>query len=305
MKYLAAFLLVVASTASFAAELHYTRVDGAGGVPLNVVTTGDASNPAILLIHGVGQSHLSWAEQLNSSLAEDYFLVAYDLRGHGNSGKPWQGEAYTDSRSWAEDVQRVIAATKISKPLLVGWSYGTLVVGDRVRHFGAGDLAGIVLTGAYGGFTPPPSAAGASSTANAAVIERMMRNRELQLSGNIAENIEGARAGARQLTAKTMSEEWYARAASASLMLPAYARKWMFERPIDNRDVVARLETPMLLVIGGKDGSTPEAQGRAFAASLRDATVSVFPDAGHSPFAEEPERFNRELAAFAARVFAR
>lgn len=301
MKIFVVLLMVIATSLLDAAELKYTRVEGAGGVPLNVVTAGDPAKPAIVLIHGIGQSYLSWERQLESPLAENFHLIAFDLRGHGNSGKPWAPEAYTDSRLWAEDVQRVIAATKAQRPLLVGWSYGTLVVGDYVRRFGTDDVAGIALTGAYGGFTARPT----TNAANAAVLERMQRNRKLQASGNIEDNLAAADAVARQLTAKPMPEEWIDRAARISLMLPGYARAWMFERPIDNRDVAGRIAKPVLLFVGSKDGSTPEAGGRELAASLPDAAVSVFADAGHSPFAEDPERFNRELAAFATRVFAR
>ena len=35
------------------------------------------------------------------------------------------------------------------------------------------------------------------------------------------------------------------------------------------------------------------------AAKVPGARVSVYPESGHSPFAEEPERFNRELIEFA------
>jgi pimeloyl-ACP methyl ester carboxylesterase len=60
---------------------------------------------------------------------------------------------------------------------------------------------------------------------------------------------------------------------------------------------------PLLVVIGGKDGSTPETQGRELAARVRGAEVAFYPEAGHSPFVEEPQRFNRELAQFARSVF--
>jgi hypothetical protein len=36
---------------------------------------------------------------------------------------------------------------------------------------------------------------------------------------------------------------------------------------------------------------------------VRGAEVAFYPEAGHSPFVEEPQRFNRELAQFARSVF--
>jgi pimeloyl-ACP methyl ester carboxylesterase len=104
------------------------------------------------------------------------------------------------------------------------------------------------------------------------------------------------------LTAKDMGEAWRVRAAEIAMMLPAYARAQMFDRTFANMDLISRIDVPVMLVIGGKDGSTPEAQARELATKLESrgtrVVISVYPDAGHSPFAEDPVRFNRELARF-------
>ena len=288
----------VAPTAP-ASALTFTVVEGAGGVPLNVVTAGDKSKPPILLVHGIGQSYVSWENQLKPPLTDEFYVVAFDLRGHGNSGKPWGKESYNDYRNYADDVQAVIKATGIDRPVLSGWSYGTLIVGDYLRAYGASGLRGIVLTGAYGGFTPPPP------PAPAALAAQMAKTRGMQLSGNLDDNIAAARSGIRFLTAKEMTPAYWERATQLALMLPAYARRYMWERPIANMDLIPQLTVPFLINVGGKDISTPEPQARELAAKVTGAQVSVYPDCGHSPFAEDPERYNRELAEFARAAFAR
>jgi len=65
---------------------------------------------------------------MNSDLADDYRLVAMDLRGHGLSEKPREG--YTDSRIWADDGNAVIRTLSLDHPILCGWSYGPLVILD-------------------------------------------------------------------------------------------------------------------------------------------------------------------------------
>jgi pimeloyl-ACP methyl ester carboxylesterase len=282
-----------ALAATPAGALSFTVVEGAGGVPLNVVTAGDKSKPPILLVHGIVQSYVSWEYQLRAPLTDEFYVVAFDLRGHGNSGKPWGKTDYTDYRNYAGDVQAVIKATGIDRPVLVGWSYGTLIVSDYLREYGASGLRGIVLTGAYGGLTPPPPPAGPE------VMAQMAKNRERQLSGNLEENIAAARGGIRFLTAHEMTPAYWERATQLALMLPAYARRYMFERPLANMDQIPKINVPLLVNVGGKDVSTPEPQARELAAKVKGAQVSVYPESGHSPFAEEPERFNRELAAFA------
>jgi non-heme chloroperoxidase len=48
---------------------------------------GDPQGAAVFLIHGWSQNHLSWKHQFNSSLANEFRLVALDNRGHGMSEK--------------------------------------------------------------------------------------------------------------------------------------------------------------------------------------------------------------------------
>ena len=285
-----------AMPATAASGLRFQVIEGSGGVPLNVVTAGDKSKPPILLVHGIGQSYVSWENQLKPPVTDQFYVVAFDLRGHGNSGKPWGKENYADYRKYAEDVQAVIKGTGIDRPLLVGWSYGTLVVADYLRVYGPSGLRGIELVGAFGGFTPPPA------PAPAAMAAQMARTREMQLSGNLEDNIAAARGGIRFLTALEMTPAYWERAVQLSLMLPGYARRYMFERSTANQDLIPKITVPLLLNVGSKDVSTPEAQGRELAAKVPGARVSVYPESGHSPFAEEPERFNRELVEFARTV---
>ena len=89
---------------------------------------------------------------------------------------------------------------------------------------------------------------------------------------------------------------------AGTLMLPAYARRAMATRTMDNADLVPRLRLPVLFILGDQDRSATPDQMRALVAQLPDARLSLYPDTGHSTFAEQPERFNREIAEFEARV---
>jgi haloacetate dehalogenase len=45
------------------------------------------SGPPLLLLHGIPETHVMW-HRLAPRLAEDFTVVATDLRGYGDSGKP-------------------------------------------------------------------------------------------------------------------------------------------------------------------------------------------------------------------------
>ena len=52
-------------------------------------------NEPLLLLHGLADHSLVWSS-LGDFLAHDYHIVAPDLRGHGDSGKPSQGYSFAD-----------------------------------------------------------------------------------------------------------------------------------------------------------------------------------------------------------------
>jgi non-heme chloroperoxidase len=123
-------------------------VRGGGGLRLHVREWGRPDGPPILLIHGLSQSHLCWARQYQSALAEEFRLVAYDLRGHGMSQAPPEPGHYTDARLWANDLAAIIDQLGLDRPVLVGWSYGGFIICDYLRAHGQDRIAAIDFAGA-------------------------------------------------------------------------------------------------------------------------------------------------------------
>ncbi|KAE8449409.1 hypothetical protein EG329_008310 [Mollisiaceae sp. DMI_Dod_QoI] len=65
------------------------------------------AGPPLLLLHGFPQSHRIW-DRVASQLANEFFIVAIDLRGYGASSKPSGVQHYAKS-AMARDVVRVMA----------------------------------------------------------------------------------------------------------------------------------------------------------------------------------------------------
>lgn len=283
------------------AEPRMSVVAGAGGVPLLVAEEGNRDAPGILFLHGFAQSHLSFGRQFDSDLARRYHLVAFDLRGHGGSGKPWDETAYADARVWADDVAAVIKATGLRRPVIVGWSYGGFVAVDYLRIHGSRNVAGLSLVGSLGGLTAAPAMSAGDSPRARQMRARSDRQRGVNLAANIAANQETA---AGYVTPNMTSAERDTLAAT-EMMMPAYARRAMKARNLDNRDMVPKLDLPILLTRGSTDVAMPSADTNLLLERLPKARLSDYVGAGHLAFVEQPDRFNRELAAFAAAAKAR
>ena len=105
-----------------------TRQIETSGTTINLVTGG--SGPPLLLLHGYPQSHVMW-HKIAPRLAQDFTVVAPDLRGYGDSGKPAGDPEHMNysKRVMAQDQVDVMAALGFDAFLLVGHDRGA-----RVSH---------------------------------------------------------------------------------------------------------------------------------------------------------------------------
>src|SRR6266571_7509519 len=178
----AAFLISLATSAQ-AQEQRFKAVSvkTPDGLTSSAQEWGNPGGPEILFIHGFSQSHMSWIKQVsNGDLAKEFHMVTYDLRGHGNSDRPFEPERYKDSKAWGDEVQAVMDATGLKRPVLVGWSYAGRVISDYVTTHGAGKLAGINFVDA-------------SIKADPAFAGDNLKNLPLMASEDLATNIAATR----------------------------------------------------------------------------------------------------------------
>lgn len=93
------------------------------GVTIHTLIGG--SGPPVLLLHGAPQSHLSWAE-VAVNLAQDYTVIATDLRGYGWSSKPDGGDKHINysKRTMAQDQVNVMNMLGFDNFALVGHDRG-------------------------------------------------------------------------------------------------------------------------------------------------------------------------------------
>lgn len=274
--------LVPGQASSHFQDARFSTVEGAGGVPLNVVEIGDPSRPAVLLIHGYRQSYASWFRQFGSSLAQRCRLVAFDLRGHGNSGQPWQPEAYDNAAVWADDVARVIAAKGLARPLLVGWSFGANVAMDYLRVHGEQGAAGLMIVASGASMAAPPR----TPAFEAIVATMVSADIELNLSTRQG-SVE--RVYTKEKVGPEMMATFHAMAMRPG---PFLDRGGIRRAGHTNRDLATRLALPVTLVFGGRDPIVPAPVAQLLEQSFPKARVQRYEQAGHAPFIDAEQDFN-------------
>ena len=269
---------------------------GGAAVSLFCCATGRTSQPAILFVHGWSCSQDVWAKQFGSDALADYRLVSFDLRGHGYSERPIGDDHYTDGKLFADDIAGVIDTFELVSPVIVGWSSGSLMVADYVRHFGHDAVSGLVMvSGLYGlGIDMPDEMLGTGPARY--MLDTMSDDFECQSNAMrdcITDMIANPKSG--DISAML----------SRSTMTPPAVRAAMMTRVSDQRDVLREYAGPVLVVHGEKDPFIRPTMARALASCSPASTLSLYDNAAHMPFWEDDRRFNAELRTFADRAFGR
>jgi len=262
------------------------------GTQLAVTDMGPQDAPAFVFIHGWAQARLAWMAQ--SSLADRFRLISFDLRGHGDSDAPQDLAAYVDTRLWGDDVRAVLEALQPKTPMLVGWSYGARVIGAYLATHGAGPVAGIALAGGV-------LALGSAREGWMAGPDSPGMNRALYSDDDVA-RAEATRGFVDACTHMPLDPGFTAQLVEANDRVGALVRRSLFKTDEDLRPVWEAFDHPALVVHGAQDSVIPASVGQAAAGAFPQATLAVYDNCGHAPFLEHPARFNADLAGLAARI---
>jgi pimeloyl-ACP methyl ester carboxylesterase len=264
-------------------------VTGGGGVRLRVEETGDPGGRPVLFLHGFSQSRLAWDRQLSSDLGRDLRLVAVDLRGHGLSDKP--RDAYGDPALWAADVRAVIEALDLERPILCGWSYGGVVIGDYLQAHGERAVAGVALVCAVSRMGEP-------------VLPFLGQEFVATLPGLFSTDVETGAAALERFIDLTTHAELPAKdrylALGYNSVVPPRVRQGLLSRTLSHDDLLERLTVPVLLTHGLDDQIVLPSMSELHARLIPHAESCWYEQVGHSPFLEVPDRFNADLRAFAS-----
>ena len=254
----------------------------------------------VVLVHGWGQSAAGWQAQIDG-LAGRYRVIAYDQRGHGQSGKPAHGHTV---HRLAADLHDLLTGLALDGVVLAGHSMGCSVTWAYLELFGTGRLAGLViadgapcLTAAPGWSEQARADAGALFTAE----EVTSACDALTGPGDPAAAARGIIDSMLTPGAGAELRDWLTR---QNLLVPRpFAAKLLCNHAHqDWRELIPRITLPAL-VIGGRASLIPWAAAAWTARQIPGARLEIFnADEGgqHFTFLENPAKFTQLLSGFIA-----
>ncbi|MGB3407450.1 MAG: alpha/beta fold hydrolase BchO [Jannaschia sp.] len=246
--------------------------------------------PDLLLLHGAGASTHSW-RALAPLLAPHVRVTMIDLPGHGFTRLGTRARAGLDPVS--EDIATLLRTLSVKPAAIVGHSAGAAValrlaldlpgqtpviaINGAFQMFGgiAGVLFPLVAKAlALNPLTAPLFAAAGSP----ARTKRMLAG-----TGSVIDA-----AGLRQYHA-LISDRTHVEGALSMMA------SWSLDRLV--RDS-ARLNAPVLLLVGEKDGTVPPSVSRDMETRLLDVRMTVFGGKGHLLHEEAPDEVAEAVLAF-------
>ncbi len=250
------------------------------GIPVRYTITG--SGPWVTLSHSLACRLEMWDEEIRR-LSEHFTVLAYDSRGHGESGFP--ARPYTLDEI-ADDIKGLFDHLGIRQSHWIGLSMGGVF----------GLHAALRYPGIFTSMVLADTSSRLSAEGIAAFKDRVSK----------------VRADGMEVMVDPTLKRWFKdsfRAKEATLM--TRVAEWIRTTPaegyvgtsaaiptIDVTERLGEIKVPVLVIVGADDIAMPPSMAKILAEGLPDARLIVIPDAGHLSNLEQPEAFNAALEAF-------
>jgi pimeloyl-ACP methyl ester carboxylesterase len=284
------------------------EVRSADGTLLHAEVFGNEDAPTLVFAHGWTENLSYWTYQIRALTERGLRVVAYDLRGHGESDTA-AGDDYSIAR-FGEDLEAVLATCLPDgrRAMVVGHSLGAMAIGAWAEHHdveqrvgaaalintGVGDLIAEQL------LVPVPTVAQAL-------------NRTVAVRGFLGSRAPLPRFST-PLTAAAIRYVAFGPAATPAQI--AFYERMLIASPPDARahigialseielyDALPRLTVPSIVIAGGSDRLTPPSHAKRIAEMLPQLEgLTVLPDTGHMAPLERHREVTELLAQLAATI---
>src|SRR3954463_5873702 len=233
----------------------------------------DLSQPAIVLLHGAGFDHTTWALHSRWFAHHGFGVLAPDLPGHGRSS----GVPLATIADMAEWTAALLDASGANKAWLVGHSMGSLIALETAARHPA-KVSALSLIGTAATMTVGPDLLKAAEADDHAAIDMVSiwgLGFQAELGGSLAPGL-WMHTGAQRVLEKCRPGVLFSDLSACNAYQDALA-------------AAATITVPTTLVLGERDMMTPAGAGRALAAAVAKSRTVVLAGAGHMMMVERPD----------------
>lgn len=295
----------LASCAPFSRDIPYATLESrygngasqylqlSDGVRMHYRVHGPDTAPVLVLVHGFGASVHTW-EPWVERLQTQYRIISVDLPGHGLTRTP-RGYSFSASSN-AQLIDDLVDRLGVRRFTIVGHSMGGAVA-VRYALRAPQKLDAVVLVAAAAWPRERPSD-------RAPLVFQLLRNpigRAILRYVNPRPFAERGLISAyrdREMVSDEVVDRYVdlARAPGRRALLTS-GRNNAGDAPL-RPEMFAGIGVPVLVIHGEDDRIIPVEDSRALAAAMPSARLVTYPDTGHMPMEETPDRSAADLRDF-------
>jgi non-heme chloroperoxidase len=270
-------MVVLAVVVLFVGGAEGEQVALKSGLTVHYVVAGPKGAPALVLLHGLGDTKRSWSLMM-PDLAKTHRVYALDQRGHGGASAPECCYALADM---AFDVVAFMDAMKIERAAVAGHSMGSFIAQHLASHYPE-RVSRLILIGS------------GDTLAGSEIVEwlwEQVRTADRQVSAAFIDEW--------QSNPTPVEESFLRQVKAETAAVPPHVWRGVARTLMtDQRRFLRDIQAPVLILAGEKDSAFPLPFQERLQQALPRATFRMYPAVGHNLHWEIPARVAADMRAF-------
>jgi 3-oxoadipate enol-lactonase len=255
---------------------------------VSYIDEGSTNSPTIIFIHGFPLNKFMWSKQIES-LKEDYRIIAYDIRGHGNTDI---GNDNFTIELFVKDLLSLMDALMIDRTILCGFSMGGYIALNAIENY-PGRFNALLLC--------DTTCAADLPEAKEKRIKTIEIIKEKGLENYAEESLKKLFAPisfSKHIEEIAIVREMIMKTSKISLYKTLHA---LAERK-ETCSMVHKLNVPVLIMVGKEDELTPPLVALMMHEKIEGSIIHIIENAGHMSNLENSREFNSQLSGFLSTI---
>jgi 3-oxoadipate enol-lactonase len=249
---------------------------------------GQEESQLIIFIHGFPLNKSMWDNQVEA-LKHNYRVIAYDIRGHGNSDI---GASDFSIDLFVNDLLGFMDALNIEKAIICGLSMGGYIALNAIENHPERFTALILSDTSCNADSPE------AKEKRMIAIESIKENGVEKLADGLIPNLFADESFKRNLKEIQDVREMIVKTSMQSLHHSLHA----LANRKETCGKLSEIKVPVLIIVGKEDKITPPDTARFMQSNIRRSLLSIIEHSGHLSNMENPYEFNHQINKFIAPI---
>lgn len=259
------------------------------GLNVSYTDKGPEDAPGIIFIHGFPLNKSMWDMQMEV-LSDEYRIIAYDVRGHGDSDA---GNESFSIEIFVNDLISLMDALKINKTVLCGLSMGGYIAINAVENYPE-RFDALILSDTHCIADSPEA-----KDKRLVAIESIKKNGVEEYADESIKNLFAPESLTTKKTEIALVREMIVKTVKQTLYNSMHALAMRKE----TCGKLSEIKIPVLILVGNEDIITPPAAAKFMHENMRGSVLYILEHAGHLCNMENPFEFNYQVRKFIETVY--